>query len=208
MDLNSSWQDEEDGRVGSGNGSLAGSYMRKMEHRIMGADAVSRRAAEPIALVEGGAVEAVVSDNDEGSGGNSSMGQHIPSGGDHRTAMGEGSSQRDGSGGSSSTPTPLLNINVEFIKPFQELVSSCSIQLQKSLHSLAQKHLAHILFSFQDGFIEGMDPLSDPDDLNHLLDLYDALEQFLRTFGVKLVGLPALMQLLMRLRDYWHLLSK
>ncbi|KAL5994008.1 hypothetical protein ACLOJK_038365, partial [Asimina triloba] len=113
-----------------------------------GADAVSGKAAEPVALIEGGAVEAVVPDSDEGSGDNSSVGQHVPTGSDHRTAVGE------------------------------------------------------------DRFIEGMNALSSPDDLNHLLDLCGNLEQSLKTFCVKLVGLPTLVQRLMRLRDHWHLLSK
>ncbi|KAL6000359.1 hypothetical protein ACLOJK_024054 [Asimina triloba] len=43
--------------------------------------------------------------------------------------------------------------------------------------------------SFRDGFIEAMDALSDPDDLNHLLDLCNTLEQSLRTFGAKFLNL-------------------
>ncbi|KAL6002573.1 hypothetical protein ACLOJK_034507 [Asimina triloba] len=124
---------------------------------LKGADAVSGRAVEPIAPVEGGAVEAVAPDSDEGSGGNSSMEQHVPIDGGRRVAVGEGSPRRDGSRGSSSAPTPPLDINVEFIEPFWEF---------------------------------GMDAVSDSDDLNQLLDLCDALEESLRTFGAKLVGLP------------------
>ncbi|KAL5994181.1 hypothetical protein ACLOJK_035053 [Asimina triloba] len=54
-----------------------------------GADAMSGRAAEPVAPVEGGAVEAVIPDNDEGSGDNSSVGQHVPTDGGRRVAVGE-----------------------------------------------------------------------------------------------------------------------
>ncbi|KAL6003923.1 hypothetical protein ACLOJK_004469, partial [Asimina triloba] len=49
----------------------------------------SRRAAKPVAPIEGGVVEAVVPDSDEGLGGNSSVGQHVPTGGYQRIAEGE-----------------------------------------------------------------------------------------------------------------------
>ncbi|KAL5979102.1 hypothetical protein ACLOJK_018999 [Asimina triloba] len=51
--------------------------------------AASGRVDEPVAHVEGRVTEAVVPDSDEGSGGNSSVGQHVPIGGDHRVAVGE-----------------------------------------------------------------------------------------------------------------------
>ncbi|KAL6000227.1 hypothetical protein ACLOJK_023922 [Asimina triloba] len=60
-----------------------------MGSALKGADGVSRRAAKLVALVEGGAIEVVVPDSDEGSGSNSSMRQHVPTGGDHRTTVGE-----------------------------------------------------------------------------------------------------------------------
>ncbi|KAL5985088.1 hypothetical protein ACLOJK_036324, partial [Asimina triloba] len=101
------------------------------EGALKGTDAVSGREAEPVAPVEGGAVEAVVPDSEEGSGGNSSMGQHVPIRNDHHVAVGGGSSRREGSRGSSSGPTASLDINVEFVEPFWQLVSSCSIRLQK-----------------------------------------------------------------------------
>ncbi|KAL5988760.1 hypothetical protein ACLOJK_026862, partial [Asimina triloba] len=137
----------------------------------MSTDAALGRVAEPIVPVEGRAPGAVVPDSNEGSGGNSSVRQYVPTGGAHRVAMGD-----NGSGGSSSAPTPPLDINVDFIEPFRELGSSCSVQLQKSLHSLVQKQLARIFSSFRDGFIESMDALSDLHDLNHLLDLCGVLE--------------------------------
>ncbi|KAL5986466.1 hypothetical protein ACLOJK_014799, partial [Asimina triloba] len=67
------------------------------------------------------ATEAVVLDSDEGSGDNSSVGQHVPTGGDHRVIVGEGPSRRKGSRGSSSGSAPPLDINVEFVEPFREL---------------------------------------------------------------------------------------
>ncbi|KAL5985158.1 hypothetical protein ACLOJK_036395 [Asimina triloba] len=54
-----------------------------------GADAATGRAAELVALAEVGVVEVVVPDNDEGSGGNSSVGQQVPTGGGRQVAMGE-----------------------------------------------------------------------------------------------------------------------
>ncbi|KAL5986626.1 hypothetical protein ACLOJK_014959, partial [Asimina triloba] len=54
-----------------------------------GANVVSGRVAKPVTLVEGGVVEAVVPDSDEGSGYNSSVEQHVPTGGDHLTTVGE-----------------------------------------------------------------------------------------------------------------------
>ncbi|KAL6003835.1 hypothetical protein ACLOJK_004381 [Asimina triloba] len=100
-----------------------------------GADTMSGRVAEPVALVEGGAVEAVVPDSDEGSSGNSSVGQHVPAGGDHRIAMGEGPFQTEGSGGSSFGPAPPLDINVEFVEPFQKLVHHRSTKIRCPIFS-------------------------------------------------------------------------
>ncbi|KAL6000585.1 hypothetical protein ACLOJK_024284, partial [Asimina triloba] len=68
-------------------------------------DAVLRNEAEPVASREGVVSEVVVPDTD-GSSGNS---LHLaPS----------GSSRRNGYGESSTDPTPLLNMDVEFIEPF------------------------------------------------------------------------------------------
>ncbi|KAL5986375.1 hypothetical protein ACLOJK_014708 [Asimina triloba] len=149
------------------------------------AKATSGRAVELVAPVEGGAVGVVVPDSDKGSGDNSSVGQHVPTDGDHRVGVGE-----DGSRGSSSAPVPPLDINVEFIEPFQEL-----------------KHLARAFSSFWDGFIESLDDLDDPDDLNYFLDQCDRLEESLKSFGAKLAGLLALQemdQLAASVREHEH----
>ncbi|KAL6000549.1 hypothetical protein ACLOJK_024248, partial [Asimina triloba] len=163
-----------------------------------GADAASGGAAEPVAPVGGGAVE----------DGNSSVGQHVATGGDYRVVVGEEPPQREGSGGSSSGPAPLLDINVEFVEPFRKLVSSCSVQLQRPLYSLLQKHLTRVFSSFRDEFIASMDALSDLDDLDHLLGLCNSHEHSLKNFGATLTGLLALIQLLTRLHDDGHPLSK
>ncbi|KAL6002542.1 hypothetical protein ACLOJK_034475 [Asimina triloba] len=144
-------------------------------HRVSFPDSITGRVAVPVALIEGGAVEAIVPDSDEGSGDNSSM----------------ASSRREGSGGSSSGPTPLLDINVEFVEPFQQL-----------------KCLTRTLSSFRDEFIKGMDALGDLDELDHLLGLCGNLEHSLKTFGATLMGLPTLVQLLQRFCDYWYLSSR
>ncbi|KAL6000467.1 hypothetical protein ACLOJK_024166, partial [Asimina triloba] len=71
-------------------------------------DAASGRAPEPVVPIEGRAADAIIPDSDEGSSDNTSVGP----------------SRREGSGGSSSCPTPPLNINVEFVKPFQGLLGA------------------------------------------------------------------------------------
>ncbi|KAL6006455.1 hypothetical protein ACLOJK_037409 [Asimina triloba] len=149
-----------------------------------GADAVSGRAAEPVALVEGGAVEAVVPDTDEGSGSNSLVGQHVPTSGDHRTIVGEA--------------PPSVFYLPPLASYFSTFSSQCRLR-EKVLEGVLLKYLTRIFSSFRDGFIEGMDALSNPNDLNHLLDLCGNLKQSLKTFGAKLVGLLALMRLLTRL---------
>ncbi|KAL6013655.1 hypothetical protein ACLOJK_004153 [Asimina triloba] len=99
------------------------------------ADVVSRGEAEPIASGERIAAEAIVLENDDGSGGNSSMGQYVPTddADDRQNAVSEGPSRRDGSGESSTSPTPSLDINIEFIEPFREFASSYIVRLQGSL---------------------------------------------------------------------------
>ncbi|KAL5980253.1 hypothetical protein ACLOJK_036720 [Asimina triloba] len=103
----------------AGSSHEGGPAHRRVSFPDGGTDVVSGRAVKPIAPVEGGAIEAVVPDNDKGSGGNSSTGQHVPTGSNHHIAVGGGSSQREGSKGSSSGPAPPLDINVEFVELFQ-----------------------------------------------------------------------------------------
>ncbi|KAL5977662.1 hypothetical protein ACLOJK_039190 [Asimina triloba] len=81
---------------------------------------MSRSVAEPVVSRERIAAEAVVPDNDDDSGGNSFVGQHVPTSDadDCRDTISEGLPRRDGSGESSTGPTPSLDINVEFIEPF------------------------------------------------------------------------------------------
>ncbi|KAL5994164.1 hypothetical protein ACLOJK_035036 [Asimina triloba] len=165
-------------------------------------DVASGKAIVLVAPVKG-AVEVIVPNNDERSGDNSLLGQHIPNGDDHHVAP-----RREGSGGSSSVPAPPLDINVEFVEPFRQLVSSYSVQLQRPLRSLVQKCLTCTLTSFRDGFIEGMDALSDPDDFDHLLGLCDSLEHSLKNLDASSMGLQALVRLLTRFHDYWPLSSR
>ncbi|KAL5980084.1 hypothetical protein ACLOJK_036551 [Asimina triloba] len=155
-------------------------------------DAVLRSAVEPIASGERIAIEAIVPDNDNGSGGNSSVGQHLPTcnADDHRNTVSEGLPQRDGSRESSTGITAPLDINTEFIEPFRELASSYF------------RRLMHTLSSFRDEFVKSLDDMDDPDDFDYLLNLCGNLKQSLRCFDTKLVGLPALTQLLTRFRDY------
>ncbi|KAL6001128.1 hypothetical protein ACLOJK_006855 [Asimina triloba] len=157
-----------------------------------GTNLVSGRAVVPVAPVEGGAVEAIVPESDERSGDNSLTGQHIPIGDDHHVAVGGGSPRREGFSGSSSGPAPPLVINVEFIEPFRQLVSSCSVQLQRSLRSLVKKYLACTLSSFRDGFIKGIDALSDPDEAK--VALIDALRADLAEVDVELPSLQKAME--------------
>ncbi|KAL5980250.1 hypothetical protein ACLOJK_036717 [Asimina triloba] len=72
----------------AGSSHEGGPAHRRVSFPDGGTDVVSGRAVEPIAPVEGGAIEAVVPDNDKGSGGNSSTGQHVPTGSDHHIAVG------------------------------------------------------------------------------------------------------------------------
>ncbi|KAL5986258.1 hypothetical protein ACLOJK_014591, partial [Asimina triloba] len=143
-------------------------------------DVASGSAAEPVSPVEGRVAEAVVLDSDEGSSGNSLVGQHVPTGGDHRVAVSEGSR------GSSSSPAFLLDVNVEFIEPFRELASSCFARLQRPLRSMIQRHLAHSLSFFREVFIKDLDDMEDPDDFDYLLKLYSNLEQSSRYLGAEL----------------------
>ncbi|KAL5980244.1 hypothetical protein ACLOJK_036711, partial [Asimina triloba] len=76
-------------------------------------------AAESVALAEGRAIEAVVLDSDDGSGSNSSVGQHVPTGGDRWITVSEGPFRREGFRGSCSGLAPPLDINVEFVEPFR-----------------------------------------------------------------------------------------
>ncbi|KAL5986472.1 hypothetical protein ACLOJK_014805 [Asimina triloba] len=90
----------------------------------LSADTVLRSAAKPIAFRERRVVEEVVLDNDDDSGGTSSVGQHVPTGNadDHQNKVSKGLSRRDGSGGTSIGPMSPLDINVNFIEPFRELI--------------------------------------------------------------------------------------
>ncbi|KAL6004343.1 hypothetical protein ACLOJK_004894, partial [Asimina triloba] len=72
-------------------------------------DAALGSEAESVAPIEGRAAEVVVLDSDEGSG---------------------GPSRREGFRGSSFGPVFLLDVNVEFIKPFRVSASSYSARLQ------------------------------------------------------------------------------
>ncbi|KAL5977644.1 hypothetical protein ACLOJK_039172, partial [Asimina triloba] len=102
-----------------------------------------------------------------------------------------GLSRRDGSGGSPTGPTPPLDMNVEFVEPFQELVSSCSIQLQRPLRPTIQRRFTRTLSFFRKEFLKSLDDMEDPDDFNYLL-MCGNLELSSRHFGAELVGLPAL----------------
>ncbi|KAL5980205.1 hypothetical protein ACLOJK_036672 [Asimina triloba] len=146
-------------------------------------DAALRSAAELVAPVKGRAAEAIVPDSDEGSGGNSSVGQHVPTGGDRRVAVSEGPSWREGFGRSSSGPAFLLDVNVE---PFRELVSSCSAWLQRSLPLTIQRRFMYFLSFFREAFIRGLDDVEDPDDFDYLLKLCGNLKQSLRYFSEEL----------------------
>ncbi|KAL5980223.1 hypothetical protein ACLOJK_036690 [Asimina triloba] len=148
---------------------------------------LSGSVAEPVAPIEGRAVEAVVPDSDEGSSCNSLVGQHVLTSGvdDCRVTVSEASFPfrivlerwfLGRGGGVLLVNAALLDINVEFVEPFGELVSSCSVQLQKALCPLMQKHLKSAFSFFQDGLIESLDDLNDLDDFDYLLDLCSLLE--------------------------------
>ncbi|KAL5978915.1 hypothetical protein ACLOJK_018810 [Asimina triloba] len=99
------------------------------------------------------ATEVVVPDSDEGLGDNCSMGQHVPTGGvdDRRVIVSEGPFERDRYEGSSSIPVPQLDINVKFIEPFRELVSSYSVQLQK--HCIRRCRISQTCFFLSSGWV-------------------------------------------------------
>ncbi|KAL6001096.1 hypothetical protein ACLOJK_006823, partial [Asimina triloba] len=100
-------------------------------------------AAEPFASIDRIAADAIIPDNDNGSGGNSLVGRHVPTGdaSNHPDTASDGLSRRDGFEESFTGRTLPLDINVELIEPFRELASSSSIQLQGSLRPSMQRCL-------------------------------------------------------------------
>ncbi|KAL6003813.1 hypothetical protein ACLOJK_004359 [Asimina triloba] len=128
-------------------------------------DPVSRSAAESVASRKRIAAEVVIPDNDNDSGDNSLVGQHVPTGDadDRRNTVSKGLSQRDGSGESSTGPTPSLDI-------------------YGSLCPSMQRRLMRTLSSFQDDFVKSLDEIDGSDDFVYLLNLCGDLEQSLRRF--------------------------
>ncbi|KAL5985317.1 hypothetical protein ACLOJK_027298 [Asimina triloba] len=143
---------------------------------------MSRDKVEPIASGEGVAVEAIVLDTN-GSGDNSLVGHYVPTG-----DVDNCRNVSNGSGESSTDPTSLLKVDVEFIEPFQELASSCSVRLQKSLRLLEQRCLMLALSSFREEFVRSLN------------------ETKAKYFDVELVGFPTLVQLLTGFCNYLRFL--
>ncbi|KAL6002545.1 hypothetical protein ACLOJK_034478, partial [Asimina triloba] len=106
-----------------------------------------------------------------------------------------GSSQRNVSGERSTDPMPLLNMDFEFIEPFQELESSCFIWLWKSLQSSKQGCLTYALSSIREEFVRDLIETEGPDDFAYLLSLCSVLEWSTEHFDVELVGLSSLLEI-------------